>query len=256
MKDVTDELIATLRGAHGDLPKPGKSRWGKVARLASGSQVDQTKRLNRLTFVQTEIISNTPIPIAIKLRFSLDGQTYTPEYPSTAGGRVIVDLIETIDMKSGAFRESFTLDPGEAMPVCSVIACALNLSVTLDAEDAAIFVEAVAAPTTMIDCRDVVPTPPPLGKPAGFNTTTDEFPAAILDAVAVPANANRAYLLVVNHSAVDFTLFLNGSSNAAIVLPGGAEAGYDVDNFRGPLTGEFAGDDASGFVSITQGTYV
>lgn len=249
MKNVPDELLPALRNRPGDLPMPGNSRWGKVARLTSGTAGNRTS----LTFVQTDIISPTPIPIAIKLRFSEDGITYTPEVPALFGGNMIIDLIETIDMKSGPFKESFTLAPGDPMPICATIACALTLSVKLDGEDTAIFVQAVAAPTTMIDCADVTPAGDSI--PAGFNTVTSQFPAAVLDLPSLPANARRAYLLVVNESAVDFTLYLHGAAGPAIVLPGGIHAGYDVSNFRGALNGVFSGNDA-GYVSITEGTYV
>ncbi len=264
MKNVPDELLPALRGRSGELPDPGTSRWGKVARLATGTQVDQTNKKGRLTFVQTEVISNAPTPIAIKIRFSLDGLTYTPEVPATFGGNVIVDLIETIDMKSGAFRESFTLAPGEAMPICAVMACALNLSVSLDGEDAVLFVQVVAAPTTMIDCADVTPTPPPPSAPKLFsNTEITRHAAVIATPYTLGAVPGRGFLTVINQSAANLFIALGpgvvvtpGTEFATIILPPNVFPGYEVLNYEGNVVFEFDATDAAGFALVTQGFYV
>lgn len=266
MKNVPDSLLPTLRGRANELPHPGTSRWGKVARLATGTQVNSQNKHGRLTFVQTEVIAPTPTPIAIKVRFSLDGLTYAPEVPATFGGNVIVDLIETIDMKSGAFLESFTLAPGDPMPICAIMACALNLSVSLDAEDAVLFVEVVAAPTTMIDCADVVgPANTTTTTPTGWDTTFSSvvrYDALTAPTYTLAAKPKRAYLTIANQSAANLFIKLGagvditpGTEVATIVLPPGAFAGYEVLRFVGVVEFKFDDDDATGYALVTEGFY-
>lgn len=263
MKNVADNFLALHRRAEGDLPLPGTSRWGKVARLATGTQVGPTARQGNLTFVHTDVISPTPIPIAIKVWFSLDGQTYSPNVPASFGGNVIVSLIETVDMKSGAFTESFTLAPGAPMPICATMACALSLSVALDGEDAALFVEVVAAPTTTIDCGDIV-------GPTNATTTIKPFTDAAVVRLPVVtvmgqigAEPRRAYLLLTNQSATR-NLFIRlgdgvdatpGAELASIILPPNTFAGYEVLNYTGIVSYVWDGADASGYSLATQGLY-
>lgn len=264
MKNVPDELLPLLTGRAGDLPLPGSSRWGKVARLADGTARDpDNPRQSSLDFVQTGIIATAPIPIAVKFRFSLDGITYTPEYPAAAGGRVLIDMLEQVDMKSGPVRERFVLNPGEAVPLCAVLACGLNVSVTLDAEDAAVYVQVVAAPTTMIDCADIV-------GPTNATTVLKPFTDAAVTRQAVStsmfqmaAEPRRAYLLIANQSTTR-NMFVRlgdgvdatpGAELATIVLPPNAFAGYEVLNYTGIVSMVWDGVDASGYALLTQGLY-
>ncbi len=257
MKNVPDELLPLLRNRSGDLPTPGNSRWGKVARLTSGTAGNRTS----LTFVQTDVISPTPIPIAVKIRFSTDGQTYAPEVPALFGGNMIVEMTETIDMKSGSFRESFTLAPGEGMPICATMACALTVSVKLDGEDTAIFVQVVAAPTTMIDCADVVG--PGNTVQAGYtNMAIARFPAQTATPTLYLPLPTRAMFTIVNQSAsnlfVSLASIVNitpGTEFATIVLPGSSAAAYSVLNFRGPISFQFDADDATGYGLVSEGSF-
>lgn len=258
MKNVPDELLPLLRNRPGDLPMPGNSRWGKVALLTTGT----AGRRGSLTFVHTDVISPTPIPIAVKLRFSLDNITFTPEVPATFGGNVIVDMIETIDMKSGPFKESFTLEPGDVMPLCTTIACALTLSVKLDAEDTGLYVEAVAAPTTTIDCADVVgPTPAVI--PAGIvATATTRWAAVTANTYNIGVDALRGLFVIVNQSAANLFVHLGtgvtitpGGEFATVVLPPNAFGGFEALNYRGEIYFRFDADDADGYALTTIGSY-
>lgn len=264
MKDVPDELLGTLRGRLGDLPHPGSSRWGKVALLATGTAIPATGRQSSLDFVQTGIIADSPIPIAVKFRFSTDGVTYTPEVPALFGGNVIVDFIEQIDMKSGPFKESFTLEPGDPMPICAVIARGLNVAVRLDAEDTSLFVEVVAAPTTSIDCADVVgPTNSPTTIQPFTTTSTARYPAEVANTYNLAVVPKRAYLIFTNQSTTA-NLFIHlgvgvtttpGSEFATIILPPNTFAGYEVLNYTGEVYFKFDADDANGYTLVTQGLY-
>lgn len=261
MKNVPDDLLRDLRGRSNELPHAGDARWGKVERLATGTQVVAGKPQRSLSFIQTGIIASAPTPIAIKIRFSLDGITYTPEVPATFGGNVVVKLIETIDMKTGAFLESFTLAPGDTQSFCTIMAMGLDLSVALDAEDAALFVEVVAAPTTMIDCGDIIPPPPT--RPTGYATRTiTRFAAVTANTYNISANASRAMLTVVNQSAANLFVALGtgvtitpGAEFATVVLPPGSFAGLQYDNWQGPVTLRFDADDTDGYTLVTEGLY-
>jgi len=264
VKNVPDDLLREARGRNNELPRASPGRWGKVERLATGTQVVAGKPQQILSFVQTGIIADQPTPIAIKIRFSLDGLTYTPEVPSTFGGNVIVKLIETIDMKTGAFLESFTLAPGDAQSFCSIMAMGLDLSVALDGEDIALFVEVVAAPTTMVDCNDIVPPPPTTTTPAIIqpNTQRARYDAVTANTYNIPVTAKRGYFLITNMSAANLFVSLGGdvditpgSELATIVLPPGAFAGYEALNYMGSITFRFDADDASGYALTTEGFY-
>lgn len=261
MKNVPDDMLRIARGRSNELPPPGSARWGKVARLATGTNVVAGKPQSTLDFVHTGIIADQPTPIAIKMRFSLDGTTYTPEVPASLGGVVHVKLIETIDMKSGAFLETFDLNAGDTQPLCTIMAMALDLSVTLDGEDVHLFVEVVAAPTTMIDCGDIVPPPPTT--PASYsNTTIARYPAATASTYNIAANSKRATVVVVNQSAANLFVSMHagvtitpGSEFASVVLPGGSFAGTGWDNYTGQIYFKFDADDADGYALVTEGLY-
>jgi hypothetical protein len=264
LKNVPDEFLALRRGAAGDLPLPGNSRWGKVARLATGTQVNSTSRQGTLTFVQTEVIAPAPVPIAIKIGFSLDGETYTPALPLSFGGNVIVDLIETIDMKSGAFRERFTLAPGDVLPICATMACGLSLSVTLDGEDVALFVQVVAAPTMTMDCADIVGPTNTTTTPAGWgeDSTIARYDAVAASTYTLGLSPKRAYLSIANQSASNLFIKLGpgvdttpGSELATIVLPPGSFSGYEVLRYVGSVSFKFDADDATGYALVTEGRY-
>lgn len=259
-----DNLIGELRHRHGDLPPPGSARWGKVARLASGTAINpkfQGGRQDTLDFVQTGIIADSPIPIALRFRFSTDGQTYTPNVPGTFGGDVVITLTEVVDMKSGGVVEKIRLTPGDAMPICAVLARSLNVSVFLDAEDTSIFVQVTAAPTTMIDCEDLVG--PPSTKPAAYShTDLFRYAAVTANTYELVANAKRATVTIVNQSAVNLFVSMHqsititpGSEAASVILPGGSFSGTSWDNYQGQVFLKFDGDDSDGYALLTEGIY-
>lgn len=262
MKNVADGLLALARNRIGDLPPPGPSRWGKTAELATGTALTPTTR-PRLDFVQTGVIAEAPTPIALALRFSTDGLTFTPNVPATFGGNLVVDITQTIDMKSGAFRQHFVLAPGDAMPICAVLAMGLNVSVALDAEDVSIFVEAVAAPTTMIDCADVVGPTNATTTPRPFTETAVTRQPVSTSMFQMVAQPRRAYLLIANQSTTR-SMFVRlgdgvdatpGAELATIVLPPNSFAGYEVLNYTGIVSMLWDGTDASGYALLTQGFY-
>lgn len=261
MKNVPDELLPLLRNAEGDLPLPGSGRWGKVLFLHTATIAGKPPRPS-VTFIQTEIL---PVitPMAVSLRFSLDGLTFTPAVPAAFGGTVLVEMIETIDMKTGAFRESFALTAGQTQPFCGIICRALNLSVTLDGENTQLYVQAVAAPTTTIDCADVVG---PGGTTPAFSSTLQQrvaaagavWPAfvAVVDG-GDAGNPDRQQFSIQNNSTAPLLVSLStaidgtpGSEVGSFILPGGISAIQSSDiRYTGPvkitwLTAPTAGDFA------------
>jgi hypothetical protein len=256
-------MLPRVRGAHGELPEPGSSRWGKRVFLHTNT-IDGKAPRTAITVIATDA---QPIitPMVVSLRFSSDGQTFTPAVPSAFGGTIRVELVEMIDVKTGPFREQFELEADDAQPFCGVVCLALQVSVTLLGENQQIWVQALAAPTTTIDCADIVPpTPTPT------ETTIRPFPTA--GATRVPAltapttlilsNPLRAYFSIVNQSAVNLYVLLGdgvditpGDELATIVIPPGVFGGYEVLNYTGPVSFKFDGDDGAGYALFTQGEY-
>lgn len=259
MKNVPDTMLARARRAINELPEPGGSRWGKRIFLHSESIEGQLPRTS-ITAIATDAM---PVitPMVVSLRFSLDGKTFTPEVPGAFGGEVRVELVEMIDVKTGPFREDFTLEAGDRQPFCGVVCQALQVSVTIIGENVQLWVQAFAAPTTTIDCADVVG--PAETTPAGIvATTTARYPAVTASTYNIAADANRGLLVVVNQSAVNLFLHLGngvsitpGDEFATVVLPANAFAGYEVTNYRGEIYFRFDADDGTGYALVTQGTY-
>lgn len=261
MKNVPDDFLRQVRGRPGDLPSPSGGRWGKVLLLHTDTLNGQPPRTS-VTFIDTELLPQIT-PMAVSLRFSLDGQTFTPAVPSAFGGTLRVQLIEAVDMKAGPFVESFTLEADDVQPFCGIICRALSLSVNLEGENQQIWVQAVAAPTTSIDCADVIGPP---------STTTTIRPmtdgsATRVAAVAavttlVPANPDRGLFSIVNQSNVNLFVRLGdgvdvtpGSELATIVLPASVVGGWEVANYTGVISFAFDGSDAGGYALYTEGVY-
>lgn len=261
MKDVPDDLLPALANRVNELPGAGGSRWGKRIFLHTNTIGSDKPRTN-ITVIATDAQPQIT-PMAVSLRFSLDGRTFTPEVPASFGGSLLIELVEMIDVKTGPFRESFELEAEDRQPFCGVICMALQVSVTLLGENQSIWVQALAAPTTNIDCADIV------GPPTTDTTVTPFTDGAVnrLAAVAavttsLPAEPRRAYFSIVNQSAVDLFVRLGdgidttpGSELATVVLAPSVYAGYEVLNYTGVITIKFAADDGSGYALTTQGLY-
>jgi len=143
MRLIPEGMLHQLMGRPGDLPTPGHDRWGKSKQLAAGESY---------AFIYTGYL---PIitPIAVQASFSTDGVLFSPILPSFVGNPVQIDLIRAVDVKSGAFNESFIINPGEGLPFCTTIARSLNINVTnLKEGGGSIWVNLAACPVTTVDC--------------------------------------------------------------------------------------------------------
>lgn len=270
--DYTGDRAAWLddRAAHDGLgPRAGdewarrrhrrypNGRWGATERLYVAPAGPGQSR--KATLVVTDLW-DVPRPIAFQLRFSTDGVTYSATMP--VGGGVDVTLTKSFDPKAGAADERFGIDPGFSQPMCQAIARSLTITIAL-AETALndLYVQAVACPTTMVDCGEIVP--PSADTPAGFDTAgTTRWPAVAADVYSLVGTDKGAYFCIVNQSNVDLFVHLGtgvtttpGDEFATIVLPGGVSAGYEVLNYRGDITFQFAGDDGDGYALTTTGVY-
>jgi len=259
--DMTDE--AQVRGlglragdehpSHNELSHP----WGKAAKL------DNNRK--SLTFVQTNV-ARYPSPIAVQARWSLDGITYTQFVPlAWSGNPVRVTVQKSFGIKTGAATEFFDLAPGDALPFCSLIARGLTISVEISGDPTApdLFVQLVAAPTTNIDCADVIP-PTPSGSASApiTSTATTRFPAVAANTYNIDGTATpkMRYFSIVNQSSANLFVHLGdgvdvapGEEFATVILPGDADAGYENVNYQGKITFKFDADDDAGYCLTTVG---
>lgn len=242
--------------------------WGKVVLLSPAVGPNQSKRT--IAAVQTEVFPR-PFPWAIQARFSTDGVNFTPTIPGTWTGQLLVDFIKSFDVKTGPARESFTLEPGDGLPICALISRALTVNLTLLGEGALqLWVQFVVCPTTMIDCDELNPTPTPTPTPStpapygiAVPNVSTRFPAVTATDYSIPAEPTRAILTIVNQSAVDlFVLFGAGPAQitpgdelATVVLPANAFAGYELAGYVGVVAFKFAADDSPGYALVTRGYY-
>lgn len=232
-------------------PRMFNHPWGKVLKLTADKP--------SAALVQTESFPR-PFPWAIQARFSVDGITFTPTVPASWGGTVTFRFVKSFDIKTGPAPETFVLEAEDALPICSLIARSLAVSVRIDGESVLnLWIQFVVCPTQQIDCAELVPVPPVV--PAGFDTTlTTRDPADSSVTYTVPANPNRAYFVITNQSSAPLFVHLGvgvvtdeGLEFATIVLPGNAVGGYEVLNYRGVITWKFADDDATGYALATEG---
>ncbi len=147
MRLIPEGLLHELTGRDGDIPQAGRDRWGKAKRLKPGESY---------TFINT-VMRDIVCPMALQIAFSIDGKNFTPNVPTFAPNNVQVDVLKAVDVKSGAFNETTVLNPGDALPFCSLIAKALTVNITNLTETVGsdIYVHAVACPTTMVDCGSI-----------------------------------------------------------------------------------------------------
>ena len=270
-KNISDEFAYDHLRRHGD-EDPSKAnaghRWGKSITLNSLGFPNQKPR--NATLVSTQVLPSTT-PIAFQLQFSLDGENFAPQLPATYGGNVIVDLTQNIDLKAGAFTQSFTLAPGDAQPFCSVIARALTLTIRIDGEGSPdLFVECVACPVTNVDCAAVTGKPTTFaaaGYDGGISYRFDA--AAFVFPGSVPLlieNLLRRQFYIQNNSDTDLGVLFSltqtiswtpGGEVLSLIIPAGANLTYEsfVGCYRGRVQGSVkpGGPTPVGFVLVVEG---
>jgi hypothetical protein len=252
MREIPEGLLYELTGRTGDLPRPGFDRWAKAKKLKAGESY---------TFIQTGML-DIITPMALQLAFSIDGINFTPIVPITASQHAIVTVTKSVDVKSGAFVESFDLTPGNGMPICSLIARALTVTVqnVPDSGTPDLWVHAAACPTTMIDCGSITSNP----DSPWNDVITDTFPANTPgNFVALPASNGAKQVIVQNNSAVSlylgFGTFIPSPGPppfSNLILPGGIHAIWEsqLGAFIGAVNAAFGpGGLATDFATFTRG---
>lgn len=244
MRLIPEDLLRTLMGRPGEIPAPGNDRWGKSVQL--------TPQTETYCVVNTGMLGDVPTAVALQLSFSLDDETYTPEVPAAFPGLVSVDLIKAVDVKSGGFRESVLLNPGEAMPFCTLLARALTVNVSISGEGVTgLYVHAVAAPVQTIDCESITNTPNSPWSDVNTLRVAANTAGAFVGLAASPA---AKQIFIQNNSAVDLLLGF-GSLIPSLgpppiynfILPGGIHAIYE--SVPGAFIGKVRAIFAAGGVS-------
>jgi hypothetical protein len=203
--------------------------------------------------------------MAIQLSFSLDDTVYTPFIPlAYAGTGVIVDLIKAVDVKSGAFRESYGIATGAALPFCTLITRGLTVNVSLVGEGAPpLFVHCVVCPTETVDCESIASP----ANAAWNDVDTTKFAANTVGAFsALLANSSTKQVIIQNDTATDLLIGfgslipgLGPPPTRNLVLPGGFHSVWE--SFPGAMVGAVHGIFAGGgsateFATFTRGITV
>jgi hypothetical protein len=256
MRLIPEGLLQKLYPRQGDQPPPSgldRDRWGKAKLLTPGMAY---------TFVQT---SQQPIigAIGLQVAFSLDNIIYTPFVPGIGSNSVVVKLTKAIDIKSGAFIETYTLSPNESMPFCTLIAKALTVEISIPGSVAppGLWVHCAACPVETLDCDSVI-------NPATVNSWSDVESLSVAsntvgEFVALAANPTRKQVIIQNNSAAPLYLGF-GSFIPAIgpppasnmILPPGINAIWESFPwaFTGAVNAVFGpGGSATTYATFTQG---
>lgn len=251
MRLIPESLIYQLMGRPGDLPPPGNNRWGKSHMLTGGESY---------TFINTDMLPLVT-PMALQLSFSLDGVVFSPTLPLGFGGVLGVTVTKAVDVKSGAFVETTTLNPGDPMPFCSLIAKALTVTISNTSEAAPdIWVHCVACPTEMVDCGSITE-----GADTSWNDVVSVSFAAdtVGSFVALTASTGARQIIIQNNTTVPLYLGFGAFVPAPgpppfsnLILPGGINAVWEsqLNAFKGMIRGAFGpGGSATDFATFTRG---
>lgn len=249
-----DEQLQALMGRPGELPTPGNDRWGNAVELGGGDSY---------TFVNVGMDAGAdyPTPMAIQLEFSTDNVVFSPTLPAEATSNFAVTLLKAVDVKAkGPFSETTILAPGEGLPFCSFITRGITVTIQNLGGEAAVpvFVHCVVAPTTMVDCASIANP-----NPDGYSsTTTTRLPAVAATIYHQAAQPTRAQVYIQNRSAHDLYVSFGpavsttpGAELATTILPGAISAVMENASYQGPITLQFAADDAAGYALLTTGTF-
>jgi hypothetical protein len=256
MRLIPEDLLRSLMQRGGELPPPGNDRWGKAVKL--------DLRTPSYCVVNVGYSGSVPTPWALSLSFSLDNKTYTPSVPPTYTGNILVEVIRAADVKAGPLADTYLLKPGDALPVCTFLGAALTVNVTALGEPTPdIFVHAIAAPTTMVDCDSIVG---PGANEDAWNDVSATSAAASTVGVFTPiaADPTTKSIIVQNNTNTDLLLglgsFLPGNGPppfSNIILPGGLNAIWSVEGFTGAINAIFAAvGSAAQYATFTRGIKV
>ena len=253
MRLIPEDLLRYLMQRPGELPPPGNDRWGKSVQL--------TPEQPSYTVVNVGYSGQIPTPWALQLSFSLDGIIYSPQVPAAFPGSVRIDLIKAADIKAGSFNESTILNPGDALPFCTLLAAALTVNVEIVNEGAtSLWVHAIAAPTTMVDCDSITPA----GNSSWDDSAVQSVPANTVGVFnGILANSSTKKVIVQNNSATDLILAFGSVTPsfgpplvASIYLPGGLHSVWESTpgEYVGLIRGLWASvGSATEYATFTRG---
>lgn len=246
--DLTEQEQFHLLGPRqGDVLQPGRigRPWGKVFALNPGESI---------TAIATETFYR-PLPFAVRLRFSTSKEgPFGPLLP--IANSIFVDVIESLDLKSGPAVERFTIAPGAPFPRCFFIARSISVTVREAAttEIPPVFIQAVACPVETVDCDELT------GAPSYGDATVVRVAAAIVTTDLLLANQLRKQFIVHNHATSNLALkFGAGASVAAgaesytTLLASGARYESPLGGYGGRVTGVWDAADATGEALVTEG---
>lgn len=189
-RDLTNEAqLLGLGHRQGDINPlhDFNKNWGQVATLHPGESK---------TLVTTQMFPIN-VPIAYQLRFSLEPSgPFAPALPAGIDG-VRVQLLKSIDLRTGSADEQFTLFGGQAQPSCVIICRKLSIVLTsLVGEGGAnVSLQAASCPVEFIDCGELT------GANQPYTGTSINFVAAsVATTTLATPNTRRAQIIIQNTS--------------------------------------------------------
>jgi hypothetical protein len=255
--DLTDEAQFWGLGprAGDEIPNFRAGRpWGKTFELDPHGTFS-------VTAIATEIFTR-PRPFAFKLRFSLNaGGPFAAQVPITYGGTITVNVIESIDLKSGTIVESFKLVAGQNQTVCIALARSLSVTVSIPQDPsgeapAPLFVQAVAALVETVTCEELT------GAPSYSSAFVTRVPASATIVELLGFNPARKQFIVHNSSPGGANLAIKfgdgasltaGAESYSVLLAPGARYESPIGGWGGEVTGIWSAADANGEALVTEG---
>jgi len=229
------------------------ANWGQVATLHPGESK---------TLITTQMFPIN-MPIAYQLRWALRPTgPFTPALPAPIDG-VRVQLLKSIDLRTGQADEEFTLFGGQAQPSCVLICRKLSILMTsLVGEGGAnVSIQAAVCPVQNIDCNEL------RGRGDGYALITQQhFTQTQLATpiVVLAPNSRRAQFFVQNQSTNSDVIVQMGTDAAfgpppvgVMILPAGINGIYEspIGGWTGPVSISFSNGTGDGGALITEGTF-
>jgi len=249
--DVREQMLG-LGTRDGDISPfhDWNANWGQVATLHPGESK---------TLITTQMWPIN-IPLAYQLRFALrPGGPFGPALPGAIAG-LRVQLLKSIDLRSGSADEEFTLFGGQAQPSCIIICRKLSVLLTsLEGESGAnVSVQVALCPVEFIDCDELT------GKNEPYTATSINFiPATVATTTLAAANSRRAQLLVQNTSTNAAMIVALGSGASftgpvgTMILPANSFGIYEtpLNAYGGIVTAAWNTSSPNGGALVTEGSH-
>lgn len=251
--DVQQQLLG-LEPRQGDISPfhNWNANWGQVATLHPGESK---------TLITTQMFPIN-LPIAYQLRFSLfPAGPFSAAVPPGVDG-VKVQLLKSIDLRTGSADEQFSLFPGQAQPSCIIICRKLSIVLTSAVGEGGInfSVQAAICPVENIDCDEL------RGRANGYSNSVSSFiqTQAATPIVVLTPHTNRAQYLVQNTS-TDSDVIVQQGINATfgppprgiVILPAGFSGIFEsqLGGWLGAVSISFSNGTGNGGALVTEGSF-